>query len=118
MARSGDPLPLGCEHRRALDPARQAARGAPAGPGELPADADRDPNCVFPLERLRELEAAGVIGELAPAAVSFVTLYSARREVAERRRRDAGKVRRARAEPGGRAARVSTPREHSAVARV
>jgi D-proline reductase (dithiol) PrdB len=52
--------------------------------GYRDADADRDPNCVFPLERLRELEAAGVIGELAPAAVSFVTLYSARREVIER----------------------------------
>lgn len=47
-------------------------------------DADRDPNCVFPLARLRELEAAGVIGELADAALSFVTLYSARRELEER----------------------------------
>lgn len=47
-------------------------------------DADRDPNCVFPLERLRELEAVGVIGELADSALSFVTLYSARREVQER----------------------------------
>lgn len=52
--------------------------------GYRDADADRDPNCVFPLERLRELEAAGVIGELAAAALSFVTLYSARREVQER----------------------------------
>lgn len=47
-------------------------------------DADRDPNCVLPLARLRELAAVGVIGELAPSAVSFVTLYSARREVEER----------------------------------
>jgi D-proline reductase (dithiol) PrdB len=47
-------------------------------------DADRDPNCVFPLERLRELEAVGVIRELADAALSFVTLYSARRELEER----------------------------------
>ncbi len=47
-------------------------------------DADRDANCVFPLQRLRELEAAGVVGALAGAALSFVTLYSARREVAER----------------------------------
>ena len=47
-------------------------------------DADRDPNCVFPLARLRELEAAGVIGGLADAAISFVTLYSARRELQER----------------------------------
>jgi D-proline reductase (dithiol) PrdB len=47
-------------------------------------DADRDPNCVFPLERLRELEAAGVLGQLAEHAISFVTLYSWRREVEER----------------------------------
>lgn len=52
--------------------------------GYRDADADRDPNCVFPLERLRELEAVGVIGELASSAISFVTLYSARREVEER----------------------------------
>jgi D-proline reductase (dithiol) PrdB len=47
-------------------------------------DVDRDANCVFPLDRLRELVAAGVIGELAPFALSFLTLYSGRREVAER----------------------------------
>ncbi len=35
------------------------------------ADADRDPNCVFPLERLRELAAAGEIKEVAPGAVSM-----------------------------------------------
>ncbi len=46
-------------------------------------DADRDPNCVFPLERLRELQHAGVIGELADA-VSFLTIYSARKELEER----------------------------------
>ncbi len=44
-------------------------------------DPDRDPNCVFPLDRLRELAAAGVIGELAESAVSFLTLYSARRDM-------------------------------------
>jgi D-proline reductase (dithiol) PrdB len=44
-------------------------------------DADRDPNCVFPLERLRELAAVGVIGSLAEAAVTFVTFYSARRDI-------------------------------------
>ncbi|HET8575966.1 MAG TPA: glycine/sarcosine/betaine reductase selenoprotein B family protein [Methylomirabilota bacterium] len=44
-------------------------------------DPDRDPNCVFPIERLRELAAAGVVGGLAEAAVSFVTLYSPRRDV-------------------------------------
>jgi len=44
-------------------------------------DPDRDPNCVFPLDRLRDLAAAGAIGSLAEAAVSFVTFYSARRDV-------------------------------------
>ena len=44
-------------------------------------DPDRDPNCVFPIERLRELAAVGVIGSLAESAVSFLTLYSARRDV-------------------------------------
>ncbi len=29
-------------------------------------DADRDINCIFPIERLRELAAEGVIGEVAP----------------------------------------------------
>ncbi len=31
--------------------------------------ADRDVNCVFPLERLRELEAAGLIGRVAPGHI-------------------------------------------------
>ena len=56
-------------------------------------DADRDPNCVFPLDRLRELAAAGVIGSLAESAVSFVTFYSARRDV-ERAGRIAAELRR------------------------
>ncbi len=30
------------------------------------ADADRDINCIFPLDRLRELAAEGVIGSVAP----------------------------------------------------
>jgi D-proline reductase (dithiol) PrdB len=30
------------------------------------ADADRDINCLFPIERLRELATEGVIGEIAP----------------------------------------------------
>ena len=34
--------------------------------------AEADPNVVFPLERLRELHQDGVVGELAPAAYSFV----------------------------------------------
>jgi len=43
-------------------------------------DAERDPNCVFPLERMRELEASGVIGELADPAFSFMGgIYSARK---------------------------------------
>ena len=49
--------------------------------GYRDADADRDPNCVFPLDRLREFEAAGVIGGLAEAAVSFVMTYSPRRDL-------------------------------------
>ncbi len=52
--------------------------------GYRDGDADRDPNCVFPLERLRELEAAGVIGALADPALSFVTIYSVRKEIEER----------------------------------
>lgn len=47
-------------------------------------DADRDPNCVLPLDRLREFRATGVIGDLADAAVSFVMVYSWRREITER----------------------------------
>ncbi len=43
-------------------------------------DAKRDPNCVFPIERLRELEAEGTIGELAdPAYTAMGGVYSARR---------------------------------------
>jgi D-proline reductase (dithiol) PrdB len=43
-------------------------------------DAERDVNCVFPLERMRELEAAGVIGELVGPAFSFMGgIYSARK---------------------------------------
>ena len=56
-------------------------------------DADRDPNCVFPIERLRELAATGEIGSVAEAAVSFVTFYSARRDV-ERATRIAAALRR------------------------
>ncbi len=43
-------------------------------------DAEKDPNCVFPIERLRELEAEGVIGKLADPAYSFMGgIYSARK---------------------------------------
>jgi len=44
------------------------------------ADAEADANCVFPLERMRELEAARVIGELSDPAFSFMGgIYSARK---------------------------------------
>jgi D-proline reductase (dithiol) PrdB len=44
------------------------------------ADAEKDPNCVFPLERMRELEAEHVIGELSDPAFSFMGgVYSARK---------------------------------------
>ncbi len=48
--------------------------------GYLTHDAGIDPNCVFPLERLREMEADGAIGELADPAYSLMGgIYSARR---------------------------------------
>jgi D-proline reductase (dithiol) PrdB len=52
--------------------------------GYRDADPDRDPNCIFPIERFRELEAAGVIGSFADPALSFVMVYSPRREITER----------------------------------
>ena len=43
------------------------------------ADAQEDPNCVFPLDRMRELEAEGVIGALCDPAFTFMGgIYSAR----------------------------------------
>jgi len=43
-------------------------------------DARKDPNCVFPIERLRELEAEGVIGEFVDPAYTFMGgIYSARK---------------------------------------
>ena len=43
-------------------------------------DAERDPNCVFPLERLHEFEAEGRIGELCDPAFTFMGgIYSARK---------------------------------------
>jgi D-proline reductase (dithiol) PrdB len=47
-------------------------------------DPDRDPNCIFPLDRLRELAAAGVIGALVDPAFSFVMTYAAQRDIHER----------------------------------
>lgn len=35
-------------------------------------DADKDPNVVFPLERMLELERQGFIGELAPEAITIM----------------------------------------------
>jgi len=47
-------------------------------------DAAEDPNCVFPIDPLRDLVAAGEIGELAPHAVTFMGgIYSQRRVVEE-----------------------------------
>jgi D-proline reductase (dithiol) PrdB len=44
------------------------------------SDAKADPNCVFPLERMREFEAEGVIRELSDPAFSFMGgIYSARK---------------------------------------
>ena len=41
-------------------------------------DAAKDPNCVFPIERMRELERDGGIGELADPTYSFTGgIYSA-----------------------------------------
>ncbi len=43
-------------------------------------EAAKDPNCVFPLDPLREMAASGEIGELAPRAVTFMGgIYSQRR---------------------------------------
>ena len=47
-------------------------------------DADRDANCIFPIDRLREFAAGGVIGELVDPAFSFVMTYAAARDVHER----------------------------------
>lgn len=47
-------------------------------------DARADPNCVFPLDRLRELAADGVIGGLTNEAYGFMGgIYSTRRLEAE-----------------------------------
>ncbi len=47
-------------------------------------DASQDPNCVFPLERLKELAADGTIGAVADQAIGFMGgIYSTRRLMAE-----------------------------------
>lgn len=55
-------------------------------------DADRDPNCVFPLERFREFASAGVIKELADFAITFIPLYSSRLEIRDRAPKIAAEV--------------------------
>ncbi len=48
------------------------------------ADAREDPNCVFPLDRLREMADAGLIGGLTSESYGFMGgIYSTRRMVAE-----------------------------------
>lgn len=48
------------------------------------ADARNDPNCVFPIDRLRELADDGVIGGLTNNAYGFMGgIYSTRRMLAE-----------------------------------
>ena len=48
------------------------------------SDAERDINCIFPIERLRELAAKGVIGEVAPHHYSgFMGRTYIRRAVVE-----------------------------------
>jgi D-proline reductase (dithiol) PrdB len=47
------------------------------------ADAESDPNCVFPIERLRELAADGTIGSLAADCVTFMGGIYSQRRVAE-----------------------------------
>ena len=43
-------------------------------------DARKDPNCVFPVERMRDMETEGVIEEFADPAYSFMGgIYSARK---------------------------------------
>jgi D-proline reductase (dithiol) PrdB len=62
-------------------------------------DAKADPNCVFPIERMRELEAEGFIGELAdPAYTCMGGIYSARRVVTELAPALVERVKRARAD--------------------
>ncbi len=57
------------------------------------ADAARDPNCVFPLERLRDFEREGIIGELSDPAFSFMGgIYSARKVREELAPRIAGEL--------------------------
>lgn len=66
---------------------RAIAKSAPAGEirfshltEQYLPDARRDPNCVFPIEPLRRLEAEGVVGEIADDLLSCMgAVYSQRR---------------------------------------
>ncbi|HLW72060.1 MAG TPA: glycine/sarcosine/betaine reductase selenoprotein B family protein [Candidatus Binataceae bacterium] len=65
--------------------------------GYRTADAEADHNCVFPLARMRELEAEGRIGELADPAYSFMGgIYSSRKVRTELAPRIADELQRAR----------------------
>ncbi len=65
--------------------------------GYRTADAKADHNCVFPLARMRELEADGTIGELADPAYSFMGgIYSARKVREELAPRIADELKKAR----------------------
>ncbi len=52
----------------------------------------RDPNIAFPLDRLRELAAAGTIGEIAPRHLSFMGSVSAPGRLIRQTAPDAGRV--------------------------
>src|SRR6266849_6640711 len=49
----------------------------------IPADADRDVNCVFPLDRLRELAAQGLIGDVSNLHIGYMGTSPRLREVYE-----------------------------------
>jgi hypothetical protein len=92
-----DPEPLGVENlseeeaiERIVDFMRTEPTLSPV-PADTPVESLRvrhpgydvrgartDPNVVFPLEHLRDLEREGIIGELAPSAYSFVGTCSQR----------------------------------------
>ncbi len=78
------------------------------------ADAQEDPNCVFPLERMRELEAERVIGELCDPAFSFMGgIYSARKVRDELAPQIVDELKRAHADaflPGARLTRLPSVR--------
>ena len=93
-----DPKPFGCEDMTQAAAVRRVVEFLKAEPAlsEIPVDtpatmlrvrhpgydiagAAADPNVALPLERLRELAAAGLIGELSKVAYSFVGACSQKR---------------------------------------